>query len=115
MPGFGYHEAQPGVIIFVIFAAIVISLIIYTIIKGISTKVKNDNSPILTEDAVIVGRRTDVSGMDHTSTYYFATFQLGNGDRLELALKGTEYGMLAEGDRGKLTYQGTRYLSFVRE
>ena len=100
MPGFGYHEAAPGIFIFAIFATVVIGLIIYTIIKGISTKVKNDNSPILTEDTVVVGRRTDVSGMDHTSTYYYATFQFGNGNRLELSLKGTEYGMLAEGDRG---------------
>lgn len=27
---------------------------------------------------------------------------------------GREYGMLAEGDIGKLTFQGTRYLSFER-
>ncbi|MBS7238901.1 MAG: DUF2500 family protein, partial [Acetatifactor sp.] len=27
---------------------------------------------------------------------------------------GEEYGMLAEGDCGKLSFQGTRYLSFER-
>ena len=27
---------------------------------------------------------------------------------------GLEYGMLAEGDAGRLTFQGTRYLSFER-
>nr|WP_330380884.1 DUF2500 family protein [Anaerobutyricum hallii] len=27
---------------------------------------------------------------------------------------GKEYGMLAEGDEGKLTFQGSRYLGFER-
>ena len=30
-------------------------------------------------------------------------------------MTGTEYGLLAEGDRGKLTFQGTRYLGFERQ
>ena len=49
------------------------------------------------------------------STTYYATFQVESGDRMELRLSGAEYGMLAEGDRGRLTFQGTRYLSFERE
>ena len=50
-----------------------------------------------------------------SSTWYYATFEVESGDRMELALSGSEYGMLAEGDTGKLTFQGTRYLSFERE
>ena len=50
-----------------------------------------------------------------SSTTYYATFQVESGDRMELRLSGAEYGMLAEGDRGRLTFQGTRYLSFERE
>lgn len=42
------------------------------------------------------------------------TFELENGKRLELGVKDPEYGMLAEGDRGRLSYQGTRYLGFER-
>ena len=34
---------------------------------------------------------------------------------MEFAIRGTEYGLLAEGDRGKLTFQGTRYLGFQRQ
>jgi hypothetical protein len=33
---------------------------------------------------------------------------------MELHVSGQEYGLLAEGDFGSLTYQGTRYLGFVR-
>lgn len=29
-------------------------------------------------------------------------------------VSGQEYGMLIEGDHGKLTFQGTRYLEFQR-
>ena len=50
-----------------------------------------------------------------SSTTYYATFQVESGDRMELRLSGAEYGMLAEGDRGRLTFQGTCYLSFERE
>lgn len=54
--------------------------------------------------------------MHHTtySTSYFVTFQVESGDRMELHVAGHEYGMLIEGDRGKLTFQGTRYLGFER-
>ena len=48
-------------------------------------------------------------------TWYYATFQVESGDRMEFAVDGMEYGMLAEGDMGKLSFQGTRYLSFERE
>ena len=43
------------------------------------------------------------------------TFQVDSGDRMEFSVSGQEYGLLAEGDRGKLTFQGTRYLGFERE
>jgi hypothetical protein len=33
---------------------------------------------------------------------------------MEFGVRDTEYGMLAEGDTGKLTFQGTRYLGFER-
>lgn len=50
-----------------------------------------------------------------SSTRYYVTFQVDSGDRMELPMTGSEYGMLAEGDVGKLTFQGTRYLSFERK
>ena len=61
--------------------------------------------------------RHNTGGAAHvtSSTTYYATFQVESGDRMELRLSGAEYGILAEGDRGRLTFQGTRYLSFERE
>ena len=53
------------------------------------------------------------SGTYHTS--YYATFEVESGDRLELQVSDYEYGQLAEGDRGKLTFQRKRFLKFERE
>ena len=49
------------------------------------------------------------------STWYYVTFEVESGDRIELGVNGTEYGMLVEGDYGKLSFQGTRYLGFERQ
>ena len=67
----------------------------------------------------MVAKRTNVSHHHHdthmsTSTSYYVTFQVESGDRLELRMSGRDYGMLAEGDDGKLSFQGTRYLGFER-
>lgn len=114
-----------GIFFFLIFAVIIITFIT-SAVRGIGTWHKNNQSPQLTVDARIVAKRTNVSHHHHhnagnngtrhttTSTTYFVTFQVESGDRMELSMSGSEYGMLAEGDEGKLTFQGTRYLGFER-
>ena len=99
---------------------IVIGMFIVTAVRGVSTWSKNNASPRLTVSAQVVTKRTQVShhhhqdSMSHTSTAYYATFQVESGDRMELHVSGSEYGMLVEGDAGDLTFQGTRYLGFER-
>ena len=122
--GFGFDTAFGfgQVFIFAVFAIIIVSFIVAAV-KGIGTWHKNNNSPRLTVDASVVSKRqnTDVhhhnnNGTMHTSssTTYYVTFQFDSGDRLELCVSGGEYGLLAEGDVGELTFQGTRYLGFDR-
>ena len=43
-----------------------------------------------------------------------ATFQVESGDRMEFSVSGREYGLLVEGDTGRLTFQGTRSLGFAQ-
>ena len=50
-----------------------------------------------------------------TFTTYFSTFEFESGDRVEFRLSGREFGILAEGDSGTLTFQGTRYIDFARK
>ena len=120
MFGFDFMNSVFPVIFTVMFVGIFIMFIV-TAVRGIGRWHKNNNSPRLTVDATIVSKRMDVThhhnSTTHTnssSTWYYATFQVASGDRMELGVSGSEYGMLAEGDSGKLTFQGTRYLSFER-
>ncbi len=127
---FGYNTFDAFGIMFAIVFVLVLGVFVVTIVRGISTWNKNNNSPRLTVLAEVVAKRTDVSHHRHahaggmtnahgynttSSTWYYVTFQVESGDRMELCVTGSEYGMLAEGDMGKLSFQGTRYLSFVRE
>ena len=104
-------------ILFPIVFFMVLGTFIMTIAKGLSTWNKNNHSPRLTVEAAVTAKRIhvthhrhanagDVSGAhgftDTSSTKYFVTFQV-------------EYGMLADGDTGRLSFQGTRYLGFERD
>nr|WP_325238028.1 DUF2500 domain-containing protein [uncultured Oscillibacter sp.] len=106
--------------LFITIFVIVIGTFIVTAVRGVGTWSKNNASPRLTVSAQVVTKRTQVShhhhqdSMHHTSTSYYATFQVESGDRMEFSVSGSEYGMLAEGDQGNLTFQGTRYLGFER-
>lgn len=103
---------------------------LYTLISSTAARAqekrKNDASPRLTVPASVVTKRAQVgtthhhnaatnTGGTYYNTKYFATFQFESGDRLELSVSPGEYGMLVEGDRGQLSFQGTRYLGFVRQ
>lgn len=103
---------------------------LYTLISSIAARAqekrKNDASPRLTVPASVVTKRSQVgtthhhnaatnTGGTYYNTKYFATFQFESGDRLEFSVSPGEYGMLVEGDRGQLSFQGTRYLGFVRQ
>ena len=121
--GFGFGLFQ---IMFSLVFFLVIGTFIVIAVKGIQEWNKNNHSPRLTVPATVVAKRTNVShhhhnhggtGMHHTthSTTYYVTFQVESGDRMELHVAGHEFGMLIEGDRGDLTFQGTRYLGFERK
>ena len=111
-------------IMFFLVFAMVIGTFIATAVSGISRWNKNNNSPRLTVDATVVAKRGNTSRHHHHGanghhhhTYnntYFATFQFESGDRIELQMSGPDFGLIIEGDKGKLTFQGTRFLSFDR-
>ena len=100
-------------IIFIFMFALVFGLIISTLLKSAKQNHQNNNSPRITSEATVVTKRTKVWG-DHSHTVYFATFQFESGDRLELEIPHTQFGYLVEGDKGKLTFQGNRFMSFER-
>ena len=112
-------------ILFMIVFGIIIVMFVVTAVRGVSQWNKNNHSPRLTVNAAVVAKRGHITrhhhadhngiGHTHTSTTYYVTFEVESGDRMELQVPSHEYGMLVEGDRGTLTFQGTRYLGFVRQ
>lgn len=121
--GFGGGFDMFGMMFTIVFL-LAIGTFAAVFIKGIGEWNKNNHSPKLTVPARIVAKRTNISRHHHgdttgahhhhTSTSYYVTFEVESGDRMELSLSGHEYGLLAEGDTGRLSFQGTRYLSFER-
>ena len=116
-------------LIFLIPFVLILAVFVFILVKGIGTWRRNERSPRLSVDAVVTSKRTEVTHRHQanagditgahgysisSTTWYYVTFQVESGDRMELAVDGEEYGMLAEGDFGKLSFQGTRYLGFER-
>ena len=120
MDGFSAMASVFPFLFFIVFGIILIVFVV-TFVRGIGEWHKNNNSPRLTVPATVVSKRMEVtrhhdanSHMSHSSTWYYATFQVESGDRMELSIPDRDYGYLVEGDRGSLTFQGTRFLSFNR-
>ena len=120
--GFGFGGFGMFQVMFTIVFLLCTGPFAVILVKGISEWNKNNHSPRLTVPATIVAKRTNVSrhrhggvnGHHHTSSTYYVTFQVERGGRMEFHISGQEYGLLVEGDRGNLSFQGTRYLGFQR-
>ena len=122
MLGFGLGFDLFGVMFSIMF---ILFFVVFLVIlfKGIGQWNKYNHSPRLTVPVTVVAKRTNVShhhgaGEHHhssTSTSYYVTFQVESGDRMELHLNGSQYGLIVEGDKGLLTFQGTRFLDFQRQ
>jgi hypothetical protein len=122
-------------LLFGLIFTLVIAGFVTVAVKGLSQWRANETSPLRSVDAMVVSRRTDVhrragsagaptggSGTTamaatgpSSSTTYFVTFEEPSGERRELQVGGAEFGQLAEGDRGHLIHQGTRYKGFSRQ
>ena len=81
--------------------AIVVATFVVIFVKGIREWNHNNHSPVLTVPAKVVAKRehrSHNSAADvHTSTSYYATFEVESGDRMELSLSGREYGCWRRG------------------
>lgn len=102
--------------IVVIIAIIIFGITIKNVLKSARKDKNNKKAPTIVTEAKVITKRSqnifmkDVAG----STIYYVTFQVVGGDRIELNLSGQDYGMLAEGDCGKLSFKGTSFIDFIR-
>ncbi len=131
MSPFGFNPVENAMftimpILFVCFFAVIFIVIVLTIVKSAKQGIRNNQSPILTVEARILSRRSEAchssdanpgDGIDTSSTRtdHYITFEVESGDRMEFAVLGQDFGLLVEGDYGKLTFQGTRFKGFIRD
>jgi hypothetical protein len=128
-PGFSSGPPAIFVFVFVLIAVVIVGSIIFRVGRGVSEWADNNEQPVLTVPSKVVAKRTTLevssnfvgSGSNSTynhgtssSTSYFVTFEFTSGDRKEFNLSAHQYGLLAENDRGELTFQGTRFNGFQR-
>lgn len=103
---------------FVIVPLLIVGVIVFMVIKGLTTWTSNNAAEVMNERARVVSKRIQVhggSGDTSSSTTYFVTFEFMDGGRIELRVRGSVYGLLVEGDQGTLNYQGTRFNDFQRD
>ena len=107
----------PLLIVGGIIVVAVVAVFATVIVKGIGGWSRNNGSPVVTTMARLVTKRSEAyggSGESRARTAYFATFETPAGERFELPVPARESALIAEGDTGQLTYQGTRFKSFAR-
>lgn len=108
--------------LFIAMSALIVGLCIAVII----TKwLKNKRFPVITVKAKISdlnickynryrNRYASPGRESSTVNLYYAVFGTENGEHIELRVKKLEYYKLKKGYKGKLTFQGTKYISFER-
>lgn len=97
------------------FLVVWFALFFYIIGSAIARYIRNENSPVLTVSAVIVHMRRKThhhNGHHHHS--WHVTFRTDAGEEMELRVPRAEYHQLTMGEKGMLTFQGTRYQGFTR-
>ena len=120
------HMLVPG--FFILITVVIFGMIVYLTLKGMQEKKANDAAPIVTVDAKVKAKRIAVHHSAHQQsmngvplmakshhTTYYATFALEGDQRLELQVSEGQFQRLTEGERGKLTYQRTRFHRFQGE
>ena len=65
-------------------------------------------APVQQQNAMVITKRSP------SGTEYFVGVELEGGERMELWVSGSQYGLLLEGDQGLLTWQGRRLVAFER-
>ena len=114
------HMPGPSGAFYFFFAVIatgVVTVFGMAVVKGLGQWRANNEASLRSVDAMVVSRRQDLDrhGERASTMSNYVTFEEPSGERRELTVSGTEFGRLAEGDRGHLIHQGTRYKGFTRE
>ena len=127
--GFDYGMNQ-GPDYFMLFfygiGALIAGVILFGLLRGLYIWNKNNHSPRVTEEAEVYTKRQDFSTFTHRDrnvhfgsyrtirVRYFVVFQTQNSGAVKLKVSSDDFDMLREGEKGMLTFQGTRFLGFKK-
>lgn len=98
-----------------------LGIVVYATVNNIVLWHKNNKSPKLTETVSVASKRTKVNhkstsaSINAVSSFYLVTFEYENGEQAEFYVQSEIFTSIEVGDRGKLTFQGTRFISFEKE
>lgn len=105
---------------------LIVGIIAYIIISWYKEWSWNNKQPVLNVPVTVVAKRdksTYSGSMHHSNNHhfsgstrheYFITFEFASRRRVEFDVSEEEYGLIVENDKGTLTFQGTRFISFLR-
>ena len=125
------YEMNQGTDWFMLFfygiAALIVGVILFALLRGLYIWNKNNHSPRVTEEAEVYTKRQDFSTFmnrdrnihfgSYRSIYvrYFVVFQTKNSGAVKLKVSSDDFDMLREGEKGLLSFQGTRFLGFEKK
>ena len=73
------------------------------------------DAPRLTVDAKTVAKTGRVTGGRSTKTAYNAAFEVESGDILRLDVDESDFSSFDENDEGRVTFRGTKFISFEKK
>ena len=91
---------------------LVVGSLVYWIVIGVLWSKNNKDTPIITEQAEVLAKRTttreyydDKGNYTDSVTTCYILFESQDGNRMELCIPKKEYVLLVKGDQGELVYQ----------
>lgn len=102
--------------LYIILFTLVLIFLIYLFIRFIKNESYNHRAPLLKVKAEVVSKRREYFRQRRTIGfhYYFVTFEIEGGDRLEFRVDSGTFGVLLKGDQDYLSFKGTDFIDFVR-
>jgi hypothetical protein len=107
-----------SLISFAILFVLIIGIFIWVLMNSLKVWTSNNNAPLQERSCKVVAKRMQLSsgsGKMNSNTSYYVTFEFADLSRQELWLGRQQFGYIVEGDRGNLTFQGTRFKEFERD
>jgi hypothetical protein len=101
----------------ILLVVLLVAMIVAAVIVAVLRVAGRAAAPVRQEAAIVIGQRVELSGGGDApiAQTHYATFEFGDGSRVELKVAANQAGLLAAGDRGQLTWRADLLLSFQRE